>query len=507
MYWAVYCLAGADLSFFTEVNARYRGIFLVLLVVAAVAFRRLAARALLQKDPFSRKFLRYTALHLVILLALMVLLWPGTWSWDDIQVLNHARAYDYVQWQHYLSSVAVILSAYFLPSAAGVVIVQLVLVALITGYCLALVDTLYLGAARRFHGLAVLAAELAFLMPPVLFYDYSKFRNTLCSYLELLVFALAWRMVKFPRLPRLFNLLLLLVSTVIMASWRSENFYYGFLVLGFLLLIVGRKYWKRCLAATLAVCLAVFGIGEHNTDLIGSHNYEIMALIDPAVALIRASQDEPEGLSPEQRQAVENVLDWDRVMARPYLDGTMLYWQGGVKGYTPEEYRTFQKTYVELILQHPGAFLRERGGMFWDTMGCNDEQYDPYERTIRIFEPGTEEYEQWGGNGRALNVPLRAQTIRLLTGRGADGNKTIMNHLFWNLLPPILFAAATLGHGLRNRKWLLFYGALCNLAKIPLIFLTAPDSYFMYYLSVYLFGYLVAWFALAIWLGRRCPAR
>lgn len=507
LYWAVYCYLDIDLQFFEYENWKYRGIFLLLLVFAAIAICRLVARAVLQKDPFSRKFLRYAAIHMGILLVFMLLLWPGTWSWDDIRVLNLSRTYDFVQWQHYLSSVAVILSAYFLPSAAGVVIVQLVIVAGVTGYSLALLDLLYLDIGRKYHGLAVLVAELAFLMPPILFYDYSKFRNSLCIYLELLLFALVWRMVKFPKLFKLPHVLLLLVVAVLVASWRSENFYYAFLVFGLLLFAVGRTFWKRCLAGTLAVCLAVFAIGQRNTDLIGNHNYEIMAIINPAVTLIRTAESRPDGLSEGQRQSVEAVIDWNSMMEQPYRDGPTLFWEGGVKGYTSEEYRAFQKTYVQMILRYPLIFLQERGEMFWNTLGFNDSQYDPYVRTINIFVPGSIEAESWQENGEALNVSLRAQTIRLLTGRRTDGSKNLGNHLFWNLLPPMLFAAAVLEYGFLRRKWLLVYVGLCNLCKVPLIFLTAPDTYFMYYMSVYLFGYVVAFFALAVYFNRKCNTK
>lgn len=507
LYWAVYCRLDLDLLFFTETRTNYRQDFLLLLVILAVALRRLFARAFVQKDPFSQKFLRYTAINLLILLAVMLLLWPGTWSWDDIHVLNQARTYTLYAWQHYLSSEAIIFSAFFLPSASGVVLVQLVIVAFVAGYCLALLDVLYLDAGKRFHALAVFLAGLAFFMPAILFYDYSKFRSILCAYLELLVLALVWRMVKFVHTRTVGNILLLLVTVVLVAAWRSENFYYGILVFGLLLFIAGRHRWKRCLVATVAVCAAVLAIGRENTELIGNDNYSVLATLNPAVEVIREAADHPGGLSETQRAAIEKVLDWDSLMAEPYVTGTVLYGNGGVRSYTDEDYAAFEKTYVQLVLKYPLAFLRERGTMFWNTLGFNDSQYDPYNRTIRIFLPDTAESESWGDNGAALNVALREQTIRLLAGRNPDGSKNLFNHVFWNLLPPLLFVAAALVYGLLRRRWLLLYVALCNLCKVPLVFLTAPDTYFMYYMSVYLFGYVAAWFCLAVWFNRKCPAK
>ncbi|EFB74744.1 DUF6020 family protein [Subdoligranulum variabile] len=507
LYWGLYCRFGVDLYFFQEPRWEYRRIFLLLLILLVVAMRRLICRAVLQKDAFSRKFLRYTAVNLLVLLALMLLLWPGTWSWDDIHVLNQARSYSLYAWQHYLSSEAMILSAYFLPSAGGIVVVQLVIAAFVSGYCLTLVDTGLLDRGRRYHGVAVLLADLAFFLPPILFYDYSKFRNTLCSYLELLLLALTWRMARTPGARTVGNLCLFLTAAILTAAWRSENLYYIVLVLGLLLFIAGRRRWKRCLAATLAVCAAVVAIGRYNTGLIGNDNYAVMAIINPVVEVIREAERHPDGLREEQHDAIGKVLDWDRLMAEPLASGSALYWDGAVLSYTQEEYRAFQKTCLQLVLRYPAAFLQERAGMFWNTLGFNDFQYDPYTRTIRIFMPDTAEAKSWKENGEALNVSLREATIRLLAGRDEDGNKNLSNHIFWNLLPPLVFALAALVYGVRKRRWLFAYLVFCNLCKVPLIFATAPDTYFMYYMSVYLFGYVVAFGALAAWFNRRCPAK
>ena len=72
------------------------------------------------------------------------------------------------------------------------------------------------------------------------------------------------------------------------------------------------------------------------------------------------------------------------------------------------------------------------------------------------------------------------------------------------LLLAVLFAAAAVSRTsvagflaalavlLVQRRWMLFFAAGTFFARIPLVFLTAPDTYFMYYLTPFIAGYAVA---------------
>ena len=72
------------------------------------------------------------------------------------------------------------------------------------------------------------------------------------------------------------------------------------------------------------------------------------------------------------------------------------------------------------------------------------------------------------------------------------------------LLLAVLFAAAAVSRTsfavflaalavlLVQRRWMLLFAAGTFFARIPLVFLTAPDTYFMYYLTPFIAGYAVA---------------
>lgn len=507
VYWILYCAAGLDLHFFTTANTKYRLAFLCLLIVLAIAALRLGRRVFVEKDRFSRRFVLYAAVNLAVLLFFLLLLWPGTWSWDDIYVLNGAQTYSFVAWQHFLSSVAIIFSAFLIPSAGGIAAVQVVILALISGYLLALFDVLFLDANRRFYGAALLIADLCFFLPPLLLYASSRYRSTLCAYLELFLFAFVVRLVKFPALRRAKNIAFVLALVVLIASWRSENIYYAPLCFFILLLLLGRKYWKRCLALALAVCVLTVGIGRYNTRLIGTNDYSVVAVINQVTALTRRAVSEDDPSTQTALDQIDRVLDVDRLISEPDKTGSALYWEGVAFSYTEEEYRDFLSAYLHLILKYPFTFLQECTRIFSNALGINDNQQTLCQSAIAIYQPGTSHHEIWGEDRPALNVSLRASTIRLLGGLDGNDQYTLLSHIFFNLIPPMLLSLAALLFFLFRRKPLPLLFSFAIFCKVPLIFLTAPGGYFMYFLSIYLFGYLVLFFTLSLLFNRNCKRK
>lgn len=507
MYWLVYCILGLDLQFFEFKHTKYRLVFLCLLIFLAIVLVRLFRRVFVEKDTFSRRFLLYTGINLAILSVFLLLLWPGTWSWDDVNVLNGTTTYFLSGWQHFFSSLAIIFSAYLLPSVGGIVFVQTVIIAFISGYVLALFETYFLDCSNRFHKLALIIADLVFFLPPILIYDYSKFRSTLCSYLEILLFTLVLRFVKDTNFRNAKNYLFFFILLVLLASWRSENIYYAPFCFFFFLFILGVRRWKSCLAIALAACIIVIGIGKYNTSLVGNSDYSVMAVINQATVLARKAASDSSENNSEALERISRVLDLDRVLTEADKDGSTLYWQGATLEYSEQDYNEFLKACVTLTIKYPLTFLQERFEMFWDSLGFNDKQSILSDSAIKIYQPGNSYSDAWGTDRPALNVQLRESTIRFLSGLTADNSRTLFYHLFWNLAPPIIVSILFVLVCLIKKKFLLFFLAFSCLCKLPIIFLTAPAPYFMYYLSIYLFGYLIFFFTLALLFNRKCKRK
>lgn len=499
-YWAVYCALDLDLGFFVQVRWKRRLLFLPVLLLIAVLVRRWLCAALIRREKTALAVLKNMLPQLVLLSLLWAVLYPGVWFWDELDVARVARHYALAPWQHFLSSLDMMLAGFLAPGLGGVTFVQIVEVSLISGYVLTRLESLTgLACAPRW---VRLTARLGFWTLPVILYNFSKYRIILCSYLELLLLVqLLWMHHKGSATLR--EYLLTAALAVLAGSWRSENIYY-ILLYPLLLLCLGRKDLPQKLAVSLLAALAVVAIGNKNTSLIGNDNYTIMSTLDPAVALIRTAAEEPE----QNRAELETM---DKLVDVALITGTTasgdsLYWQGGlVREYTEQQYREYLHALVTLILRYPRTFWAERWAMFVNSAGCNSRQVNIVATTAQLFD-GTENRHQQlyaqTSDEQPLNIPLRRQVIYFLGCRDSSGQLTPAFYLVWNLVLPLALMVLLILAGARAWPYVSMCLTAC-LLKVPIIFLTAPGNWFMYYFSIYLIGYVAAFFALAMLLQSR----
>ncbi len=66
---------------------------------------------------------------------LLLLIWPGAWSWDDIYILLNAQTYLPIAWQHIFSGIAISVFLQTIPLAGGAMLVQAFCASLIAAYC------------------------------------------------------------------------------------------------------------------------------------------------------------------------------------------------------------------------------------------------------------------------------------------------------------------------------------------------------------------------------------
>jgi hypothetical protein len=73
----------------------------------------------------------------------------------------------------------------------------------------------------------------------------------------------------------------------------------------------------------------------------------------------------------------------------------------------------------------------------------------------------------------------------------------------YSAIPAIVIILIAFVILLAKRKWKELFLVTGVLVKVPLVFLTAPSKLFMYYYSVYLFGYFLLFYALYLYTGRK----
>lgn len=481
-----------------------------------------------------RSFVRLTCIYFVLMCVLLVLIWPGIWRMDEFGILFEAENVFPVFWQHYLTSVFYIMALMLIPVPSGVILLQNACISLIVGWILYRFQKLFLtDKASKF----IYFGYVPFLFLPVLDSNLYPMRMSLYAFLELLLLGEFVFLSVEKRISGK-NVITLAILSAVIINWRSEAVYYVLaLPVCFLVLfwrLTDKKIKSRFILCVLAGSLILAvpqKIGENQKQFYNnSHEYELTSMLLPVVPLIRHIYMEAlfSSYYPESEKAAQQVLEdkdapvihkqisrlylMDRVLdvykaaqaAEEGRTGISLYWSDDefVRDYTDEQYAVFRKIYWQLVLEYPEVFLKERLQTFL-------QSEDLLENTTELFtKENVPNYETFRKLPMTAPVShrLRNGVISALELReSGDYHKKLSGYSFvYSALPAMVLELVILLILLWKRKWGYALLLASHMAKIPLIFLTAPSRLFMYYYPVYLTGYVLTVFLLLyLWAGRK----
>ncbi len=433
----------------------------------------------------------------MIAAAIFILLYPGTWSWDDVLILEMAENYELNPWQHVITSIFYILCLETIPIAGGVPLVQIMIASFIAGYIPVTVSEIV--PVKRKWVVEVLVL-LSTLSPPLLTHLYSGFRMGICCYLETLLCVLLIYYAK----EGISRKALCGISalTVLVSAWRTENGYYVIL----LSILLVYRFWKagkvRRIEGLIAVALCgtlVILINRYNTYRVGTDDYLLYSTLFPMQCLI--VKDE---LTKEEEVAVDRVIDVDVI--RKYPDYNPLYlctFDDGAlrKGYTKEDLNGYLSAYIHSAIKHPVTVLRMMWHMFCRSAGVVCEDGKTLQRTPALNSVGSA-YDIYKPDTASsfditflnVDVPLkypideglRIAVIRFLQCVDDQDRCTAPYFLFWNVLFSFIFAIISLIFSLRNKDLMAVFIILSLFGRAAVVFASAEAPYIMYYLSIYL---------------------
>ena len=506
LLWCVLTLATDQLFFRYDWKTPYFFVYKALFVLLAFAVVHGAVtlvRKVCQKDAFALRWLQWMLPYLVLTLVVLVIVWPGCWGSDDLEVLQLARTLEPSSWQHFLTSAAFILCLMFIPLPGGVVLIQTLLIAGVVGCFLAVAETL---ARERMPKppargwFAIL--YIPFLLPPVILHDMQPFRSTWSTWTELFtVFLLVWWYLRGQAITKK-QLAVFTLLGVLTAAWRSENIYYLAALPVLLAFLVGKKLVRPAVAVVSMVGMVVgtLACSAYNNSLLGdAWLYQRVALCYQTAALVQDADQEEDA---EALAMIDPIFDVQACRELSTLHGPELRnaITRNADGLTQADWETCKKGIVRLALKYPGSLLRERLGVFLNTVEqhrTESNQKLVFAVTVLVYTDPPESMREiqkdflYTSIGPyPLNQQLREDFIMSLSYRTEFLGGVLA--VTWLMLPSFALLAAAILVLLVRRKWMLFFAAGALAARIPLVFLTAPDTYFMYYLTPYMAGYMLA---------------
>lgn len=458
-----------------------------------------------RNTPKGKNEIIISSICFVILMSLLFSVWPGTWSWDDITILKNASFLNLTPWQHFLSGLFQILCLQTIPIPSGVAIVQIIIASLIVGYCITNISILY-GKSKKQVIVIQIILGLITLLPPLILYILSGFRMGIYSYLELLLITkmiILYKDKKEITFKESFKISLL---TIIISVWRTEALYYPLFIL-VLFFILGKQVVRKksAIIAFIMIMVANIYIGKVNNLMIGNNNYSLTATMETVTSIIKISDESDK----KELEAINNIIDVNYILENPEKTGELYYWTNGlVRNYTEEQYSNYLKAYLKLAIKYPDVTFKSLWNIFMRAgSGFGEDGKQTTKNmvahtggeTLDLFNLTKITGTRWNAISvadsrvkRAINENLRENVILFLNGTDSNGNLTIVHNIFWNLFIPFSLILICLIYKIIKKDWFMVFSILTVVVRIPIVFVTAPAEYFMYYLSAYLCAYIIS---------------
>lgn len=490
------------------------GIALAFIVYFFIHF----AEQLMLKSPFYKKWLLNSLGYSVILGIILLLIFPGYWVWDEFFVLSQSEVYAVHSWQHIFTQLQYVFSLYLIPSSTGITLIQLGFIAAVTGYVLAIVQSL-----TKNKWLWVLTI-IPFISFPVLLGNFYTLRLHVYGYILLLLLlgVILLYKNKRPATPQYAKFFGFIVLLTLLAFWRSEGVIYLITLpfIAYRLNIIQISTIQRSVK-TVAVALASVAIlisGYLATSLTEESHYKLTATINPLSILVH--QDLRGEKIDEAWDQVGTVLNLEVLRQFPSYTDIPSAWRSQPQSVFQPNYEQHLGTYYKglsyILLNNPDTYLATRIKTFLATNSLDQQHVSTSEGWLTpytlagctyITPEHCDRVGQFAESNRfnnSLNAELRKDTIYFLLQQNVSAPYyNFARILIWNIIPVLIILLAILFYTVFTRKWLCSGIAVLLFAHTALVFISAPANFFMYYFPIYLVGVFLSCLLLVMEIDKR----
>ncbi len=500
--WLISTLIGVDKLFFSYDHITHYYVLVKILYGLALIifwcfifdfFRKIASH-----DSTSIRKLKTFLFYSLVMSIYMIILWPGTWSLDDLMTILNISSYNsFFPWQGIITGVYQDVLLQILPFPGGIIILQNIIISMcVAGIISSLELTFNIFFFKNEIGDQIFKIIPFCILPPVIMYQFSGYRIGIYIYLELLM------LVKLLEINRtqydwsFRNIFFLSFLCVLVPIWRTESILY--IPFSILMILISQSkpffYYKK-LICILLICISAFGINKWQKSELGDSNYQLISLLCPCAELVRAADLEEDA---DSLKAIDKVTDVKIILDNINLNGEYLFWTTDCvrESYSHEEYVDFTKALIKLSIKYPKVVAIERMNQFIRATNLNGRTvYN--DDSAYIFDNDCDNeyqlavYEKNWIAYKPLLPNIRTIVINILSGKSISGIRIDpLCRVMWNGLIPIVILIYIWLKLLFKRQW--YYWFLCTsvVTKIPIVILTEPAGWLMYLLSFYFIEYV-----------------
>lgn len=514
--WLLTTILQVDRLFFS-----YDGIPIRMLMVKVLYFIFLLAswnfifsviRRVRSGDEKYKRGLFIFTFYLSIMMLLLLILWPGTWSGDALGGLLRISSYhSFFEWHHFITGVYQDVLLQILPFPGGIIFLQNIIISVCIAFAITKLEQIFKIKRMKWKYLDVFVKVLPFLLPPVIFYQFSGYRMGLYVYLELVMLVMLVDAIKSKEKWSLGYTGLFIILCIIVSTWRTESFFY-ILFASILILFVKKEFIpkRRKIICVLLLVAGFICVDQYQKLELGSHNYKVISVVCPSTELVKVADPQADAALLAD---IDKVAKLDVVYQNPTINGEELYWHYDLvrSKYTDQDYYDYLNAVVKLSLKYPKTVFAERWNTFIHGSGITGFTDPNISSAARLFDSdNSDRYavgvlgEEWIATRPMISEGLRKTWINILGLQIGDGSwNTVLQILVWNALFPIAALIYAWIELLIKKKWLLWLTCTAVVIKLPVVILTEPASWIMYLISFYLLGYVYLVFRSLIFWSQR----
>ncbi|CDD58922.1 hypothetical protein [Clostridium sp. CAG:43] len=520
LQWFVTSLLQIDRAFFYyDSETKYFFIVKLGYFICLVFFWKFVLKVYAELKQGNDEYIRGRQIFLVyftISMILLLIFWPGIWAWDDLYVLQALKTYQSLApWQHVITGLYQDILLQILPFPGGIILIQNIIISVCVAFSVTKLERIFHIRKVKYRLIDSILKCIPFLLPPILSYQYSGYRIGIYIYLELTFIIMSICIYEGEKEWNYRKLLMFCFLSVIVACWRTESFIYiPFICILFLFVRKEKLSRKKKFLGIMILILGFIGMTKWQKYELGNQNYEIVATLRPCVELVRHAdlkKDESE------LKAINEVLDLEIIYENPEYNGEQLYWSTGCvrttnddpsDDFTEIEYKDYLRAFLKLSIKYPKVVINERGRLFLQSIGViGSSVRNTYISAVLFDDSSNKELIQFQENGWLVNRPvyktLRKYILLILGGVNTDGSLRPFQSIIWNAVLPISVLCFVWLKLLLQRKWYLWLLCSAIVAKIPIVILTEPSNWVMYFLSFYFLGYILITYGIWMYLSRK----
>lgn len=465
-------------------------IFLYSLIYFALNF----TEKIRQREKRYTSWLKITLVYLSIISVFFLLIYPGYWVWDEFNILSAVKQYSTYSWQNYFTNIYYTVCLYIIPTGVGIVFIQMVLVSTIIGYIVSGLQKLFINIKMSY------LLIIPFLFFPIILNNLYPLRLTIYSFLELLIIykliSLHFNIDKVHN--KYIELTLFSLLITLLCFWRAEGIYYIILVpyIVYKLNFLHNLKQEKILGTIggIAIPLVILSTGYLINKATEDPSYQLSIFINPLSTMIQHDL-KGEKIS-ENLSSIDKVIDIDILKKYPSFDEIPAFWREDnlIINYSQNDLKRFYKSYAYIVVNNLAPFLNNRMNTFLSTNNFYPATAQ-VNRGSQIFSTKDSHSSEVINSflshnylSKPININIKTNATRFLLMIDNNNHNTILSKFIWSVIPTIFMLLIATIYLLFNKSYYWVLIVCIILARVPLLFITAPASLFMYYLPVYMSG-------------------